>query len=279
MKLLSLCFLSAFVFFNCIIDLEDTDPGIKISDSDHEVIETDDGGSETEADPVIIDAELDPLIIEIKSDPVVTETDLGIIDLNADHVVTQIEANFGGVDTETGIRGIIQGQDGMFSKQALVLLVPQTYVPYIQNNDSLVKTAYTDSLGYFRFEDADSNTVYNIQANLGDRAVFYQSVSDNDSLTLILRPTNTLAINLAYVDYPYQTADSTRAYFPGTTIFIRCETYSLINNIPVGVNQLTLNNENNEKGERAISELNTVSDTVVTVYVEKYLGQAYNILE
>ena len=198
----------------------------------------------------------------------------------------------GGSDTETGrndtgtLEGLALDREGNPVSGVAVRLFKSGFDPFREPLSPV--TVMTDDSGKYVFENLDADSSYNL---LGKREAdttraFRANLRPGDGPdTLRLDLPVRLEMTLEYVDYPYNTLDSTTAYFPGTDILFRCDTLTTVDTLPVGVVNLTVNNAQNEGNNAALPNnngdwgglpLGRGGDTI-RVDVRKYYEQPYVI--
>ena len=131
-------------------------------------------------------------------------------------------ADGGGSDTET-LTGLLLTAEGKPAVNAQVKLIPATYDPS-KPQPGLVRSVRTDAKGAYRFPKAPAAGTFNLLAvgATPDAAVFEQGLAaDSVPDTLSLAKARVFYISL-HGD-TYAEADSGKAWFPGTDVFIRCE--------------------------------------------------------
>lgn len=149
----------------------------------------------------------------------------------------------GGSDTET-LTGILRTAEGEPAVGARVRLIPEGFDPS-GTDTSGIRTSITDAEGRYRFQadDAFKSGAYNILALSRDsgQAAFQPGVAPKAlPSTLTLAKARVYFVSL-HGD-AYASADSGKAWLPGTDLFVRCDgrTASKLGGVPRGIDDLVL---------------------------------------
>lgn len=150
-------------------------------------------------------------------------------------------SNHGGSDTET-LTGVLLSPDGLPAANARVRLVPATYDPS-RPAPEIIREAKTDAEGRYAFPKAPSPGSYNLIAAGGEPGqALYRGGLPADSLpdTLSLAKARVFFISLHGT--AYQTADSGKAWFPGTDVIVHCDgdTATPLPDVPRGMDAMVI---------------------------------------
>ncbi len=199
----------------------------------------------------------------------------------------------GGSDTETAnkndentIMGIVYNESGEIAPGAWISIMPSDFVPNETNRFQF--QIQSDSMGEYKFEGLDVDQSYNIAASLNQSnlvALEKNIVPSKDAYNINLNKPLRLEITLEYVDYAYEKLDSTHTYFPGTNIWARCDSFTVIDSLPSGAASMVFNNSKEERALFLIPNqkesfgpvVNADPGDTLRIKVLKYFGQAYQL--
>lgn len=147
----------------------------------------------------------------------------------------------GGSDTET-LTGVLRTAEGQPAANARVKLIPAAYDPS-KPEPGLIRTAYTDAKGAYRFEKAPAAGAFNLLAVAATpgAAAFEEGLAA-DSVPDTLTLSKARVVFLSLHNETYATADSGKAWFPGTDVFVRCEgvTATKLETVPRGMDKMVI---------------------------------------
>lgn len=147
----------------------------------------------------------------------------------------------GGSDTET-LTGLLRTADGQPAANAKVKLIPTAYDPS-KPEPGLIRTVYTDAKGAYRFDRSPAAGSFNLLAvGASSDAAAFEAGLPADSVPATLTLSKARVVFLSLHNETYATADSGKAWFPGTDVFIRCEgvTATKLETVPRGMDNMVI---------------------------------------
>lgn len=148
-------------------------------------------------------------------------------------------SDHGGSDTET-LLPVLLAADGAPAAGARVRLVPADYDPS-QPRPASIRTATADAQGRYAFPSGLTGAYNLIASGDGDEAVFLAGVAASSLPdTLSLETARVVFVSLHGDGYTQ--ADSGKAWFPGSDIFVRCEvdTATKLERLPRGLDGMVI---------------------------------------
>lgn len=168
-------------------------------------------------------------------------------------------SDHGGSDTET-LLPVLLTADGRPAAGVQVKLVPEDYDPS-RPTPSAIRSALTDAKGRYAFPAGIAGAYNLLAAGAGDQALFLAGVAA-DSLpdTLSLDRARVLFVSL-HGD-GYTRADSGKAWFPGSDLFVRCDgdTATKLEKVPRGLDGMVIESR---AGWRHEYEITNPGDSLV----------------
>lgn len=149
----------------------------------------------------------------------------------------------GGSDTET-LTGILRTADGIPAAGARVKLIPEWYDPSRPNPDH-IRSTVTDAQGRYRLRvtpGVETGT-FNLLAISADSSQgIFQSGLASNALPSALTMEESRVFFISLHGDSYTQADSGKAWFPGTDLFVRCDgdTATKLNSVPRGISDMVL---------------------------------------